>query len=260
MKPNLNRLPKRPHAAESVFDGLASSYAIFNENPMVISFRTQVHQVISRFVPAESRILDLGCGPGSDFDFWASRQDRVVAIDASAKMIQLANSHNPKHADITVKHATLSLFKSERRFDAILMNFGVWNALGNSEEVHRQLKSLLAPEGIIIAVVMPPLHLAALFEDVLRLRLRHAKSRILERYSTTSSGWKFRYLSAPDFVQEWSILDQQSLGPLLPSPDQLGRIPLARSWLRLMEKVDRWFGAQSQLIGGDHIIFVLQAK
>jgi ubiquinone/menaquinone biosynthesis C-methylase UbiE len=52
---------------QQAFDGVAAGYDRSNAaNPLLCAMRKRVRRTIAEYVPAGSRILDLGCGPGTD--------------------------------------------------------------------------------------------------------------------------------------------------------------------------------------------------
>lgn len=244
-------------ATADEFDRLSHEYGQFNENVLTRSFRKRIYRIIDRHVKPGSRVLDLGCGPGSDFDFWAQRGDRVVAVDISPQMLRVARQQIPDGAQIELVQSSLDALEVESGFDLVMLNFGVWNALGSRADVHRQVSSLLNTGGVVIAVVMPRLHLWALAERCLRWQWNAALLRLSRGLGVTSSGWSFAYLGASHFKRHWHIRYGHALGPLLPSPDQVDRMRVARVWSRTIGPLDSMV-SRLYFLGGDHLVFVME--
>ncbi|MCB1045534.1 MAG: class I SAM-dependent methyltransferase [Acidobacteria bacterium] len=241
--------------AASVFDRLSQSYDRFNENPQVRRFRDAIYKMIDPWLSPDASVLDFGCGPGSDFPFWLDRGLSVDAYDISPQMVDVAKSKLPVDCKINVRLGSLD--ELEGPYDVILANFGVWNALPSDLDVHQQMRQHLNPGGVLIVVVMPPLHLMSAFSQLLSGDWSALWRRLHHREAVTSDGWLFSYVSRSSFAPSWQVIDSRSLGPLLSTPAQSERFLMARFWNALIRPLDRlvsrvcWFG-------GDHLVLVLK--
>ena len=73
---------------QEAFDRVADGYDRSNrDNPILCAMRARVHRTVAAFAPAGGRLLDLGCGPGSDAVDLALKGYRVTAIDWSPAMV-----------------------------------------------------------------------------------------------------------------------------------------------------------------------------
>jgi len=57
-----------------------------------------VHSLLLRFLPEKVSVLEIGCGSGRDAGFLMAKGYDVTAIEASPKMLQVAQSLHPELA------------------------------------------------------------------------------------------------------------------------------------------------------------------
>ena len=106
------------------------------ENPHLLAFIDDL--------PAGSKILDLGCGPGLMAHTMAKAGHIVTASDAVAEMIALV----PSHPNLTPIHADFDTPLRENSFDGIWASFSLLHA--PREDLPRHLSALntaLRPDG-----------------------------------------------------------------------------------------------------------------
>src|SRR4051794_22475591 len=76
---------------QRAFDGVAVGYDRANAaNPGLCQMRRRALATLLRHVPTGARVLDLGCGPGTDEPALAAAGYRVTAIDWSPAMVAAA--------------------------------------------------------------------------------------------------------------------------------------------------------------------------
>jgi SAM-dependent methyltransferase len=147
---------------QRAFDGVAAGYHRSNAgNRLLCAMRARVHQTIAAQVPAGSRLLDLGCGPGSDAVNLGLQGYRVTAIDWSPAMVEEAR-RRVAEADagdcVEVQHLGIHelhrLEPAAARFDAIYSNFGPLNCVEDIEGAAQTIANRLAPGGLLIASVI----------------------------------------------------------------------------------------------------------
>jgi 2-polyprenyl-3-methyl-5-hydroxy-6-metoxy-1,4-benzoquinol methylase len=150
-----------PMTIPKTFDAYADVYEEkFNRNPLGIYQRGRVQAEIAPYLSPEKRVLDAGCGPGSDFVFYQSLNLTIDALDISPRMTELARGKAQRlKLNARAFNTSLEDFQADRLYDAILLNFGVINLFGNLSPILRKLKSMLTAEGILVVVSMPPFHL-----------------------------------------------------------------------------------------------------
>ena len=75
------------------FDGVAATYDRSNAaNPLLCAMRDRTRAALQQAAGPSGRVLDLGCGPGTDVVHFAARGYHVTAIDWSPAMVQEARS------------------------------------------------------------------------------------------------------------------------------------------------------------------------
>lgn len=96
-------------------------------------------------LPAESDLLDLGCGPGRSAALMAAEGHHVTATDASAEMIALAQ----KQAGVQARQESFDDLTSTAIYDGVWANFSLLHA--ERPDLLRHLGAIakaLKPKGI----------------------------------------------------------------------------------------------------------------
>lgn len=118
--------------------------------------------VMEKYIPRNSKILDVGCWTGQLYTALANRRYQYTGIDISKEAISLAK-RKYKDAVWKVSDATRLPF-SNAKFDAVVM-FEVLEHLGDKEEMCiSELKRVLKKGGILI-LSTPAHNLLSLFSD-----------------------------------------------------------------------------------------------
>ncbi len=246
---------------KQTFDAYAVEYEEkFNRNPLGRYQRERVHQVIAPYLQNCRRILDVGCGPGSDFEFFRKFDLVVEALDISEKMIGIAKERAALLGlPVRLHCRDFRQFQTDCRYDLILLDFGVVNVFDDLALVCRKIKALLAPGGAAVIVSMPPLHLFSALENLLCFQLRKLWRRLFGRVAELPNGLKIYYYREPDLARYFSVTARIPLGPLLPTPDQYARWRAARWYARQMMTIDQKLaGRLPDALGGDHVCYVLK--
>lgn len=144
----------------AAFDGIATEYHQSNvDNPILAAMRRRALATLTRWVAPGARLLDLGCGPGTDHPALMAAGFRVTGIDASPDMVReavrRASTLDP------ARRPVIALAPIERlreldggRFDAAFSNFGPLNCVPDLRDVASQLHEALVPGGILVASVI----------------------------------------------------------------------------------------------------------
>jgi SAM-dependent methyltransferase len=143
------------------FDGLAADYDVtFTGTPVGSALRALVWARIDAVLQRSWRVLDLGCGTGADAVRLASRGVEVVALDASANMLTVAQ----QKADAAgcrerIEFHVLSLealgsLPQQRPFDGVLSNFGALNCVQNLPALIREVATRLEPGAGLVWVLL----------------------------------------------------------------------------------------------------------
>lgn len=142
------------------FDGVAREYHTSNEeNRILRHMRRRAVATLRRYVPAGSRLLDLGCGPGTDHPEMVRAGYSVTAIDASPAMAHEAAERAASMRE--TDRSTVLCHPIERvqelslePFDAAFSNFGPLNCVHDLPDVARQIYEVLKPGGVLAASVI----------------------------------------------------------------------------------------------------------
>ena len=179
--------------SEQIFDLYSKNYdEKFNSNPVAIYQRQSVHETLEPLLTNANSVLDVGCGPGSDFEYYKKFDAKITAIDISPKMVKLAQDKADSiqlHTEIY--NSSLELFETEKTFDVILLNFGVINVFKKIEETLNKLASLSTPTGKIVIVSMPPFHMLSILEHVFRFQFKKLNHRLFTKKTTLENKFEF---------------------------------------------------------------------
>ncbi|NLX99073.1 MAG: class I SAM-dependent methyltransferase [Rhodopirellula sp.] len=107
-------------------------------------------QHLSRYIPKEGRMLDVGCGVGSvDYEFARSRPDlHIHGIDIAAKSIELANRYNRLP---NTRYTCQPLESVAGRYDCVLfMDVFHHVAPANRDSLLQAASRLLNPQGYVL--------------------------------------------------------------------------------------------------------------
>jgi ubiquinone/menaquinone biosynthesis C-methylase UbiE len=139
------------------FDRVAASYDdLFTRTVIGQAQRKQVWKRLLQVFAAGDRVLELNCGTGEDAAFLAARGRRILACDASAEMIKVANNRAKREGrggDIVFQHLSnedLRLLFRKQPFDGAYSNFSGLNCLSDLRPVARELASLVRPGGHLL--------------------------------------------------------------------------------------------------------------
>ena len=152
---------------ETPFDVMAETYDLdFTWSKIGALQRGKVRELILPFFEKGKKnatILEMNCGTGEDAVWLASMGHRVVATDASEKMIEKTFEKKYRFGlrdnNLEIEQCSLQdlgVRYQGRKFDFIFSNFGGINCIRREEvnELAAKLSGLLAPGGRIALVVM----------------------------------------------------------------------------------------------------------
>jgi len=145
----------------NAFDGLAHEYdAEFTVTSLGSVLRAMVWDRYESCFAGRERLLEIGCGTGEDAIHLARRGHRVVATDASAQMVHLAQA-KAERAGVTdrIRFLCLPMENLARElageaFDGTYSNFGAVNCTSQLGESIQGLAALLKPRAPLVWVVM----------------------------------------------------------------------------------------------------------
>jgi len=254
--------------AGEAFDRVAASYdELFTRTIIGQAQRKQVWKRLLRaFAPGE-RILEMNCGTGEDAIFLATRGRSVVACDASAEMIKVADTRvPPKAKDVSVVFRQLSnedlrLLSRGELFDGAYSNFSGLNCLSDLQPVARELASLVRPGGHVLICLWSRVCMGEIVWYLLHGETSKAFRRFSGKSQAKVGGLTIR-VSYPAvgevqraFAPWFELADRRAIGLFVPPS-------YVESWARkhsatlgYLEKVDEAF-AQFPVLRdlGDHVL------
>lgn len=156
--------PKRPApiANGAPFDALAADYDRKEiENPIRQLMRSRSLSALERAFPSRARLLDVGCGTGSEAIWLAQRGCRVMGVDASPAMLEvLCRRAAAANIDISTRVMkagdlmTLADELGDGSFDGAYSSFGALNTEPSLDRSLAALSRLVRPGGTIVLSVM----------------------------------------------------------------------------------------------------------
>jgi SAM-dependent methyltransferase len=260
---------------QRAFDGVAAGYDRSNtENRTLSAMRARVHRTVDAVVPAGSRILDLGCGPGSDAAHLALRGYRVTAIDWSPAMVDEARAR--AHAaglggQVDVQHVGIHeldrLKRADAPFDAAYSNFGPLNCVVDLPAAAVSIADRLRPGGLLVASVIGricPWEIALYLSrgEVSRAIIRWRRGLVAVPLEGRTV-WT-RYFTPREFERIFTAagmtrVSLRALGLFAPPPYLqafAGRRPrLVSALQRVDDRVCAWPGLRNW---GDHFLIVMR--
>jgi SAM-dependent methyltransferase len=267
--------PAFPELLETqrAFDGVAAFYDRTNkENPILCEMRRRTLAAVARHVPRGGRVLDLGCGPGTDDTMLARAGFAVTAIDSAPEMVaearrQVRRAGLEDRVDVQeVGIHELRRLPTER-YDAALSNFGPLNCVPNLEDVAAHLAERLSPGGVLVASVIGrfcPWEIVrqAVRRDWSRLRIRFTKGAVPVPLNGNTI-WT-RYYTPREFEHPFGRagfgrVSLRALGSLVPPP-YMDAFAARHSRLvgvlqRVEDRTAHWPGMRAC---GDHFLIVLR--
>jgi SAM-dependent methyltransferase len=258
---------------QRAFDGVAPDYDRSNtDNPTLCAMRSRTIAAIALHAPAGGRILDLGCGPGTDEDTLADAGYQVTAIDWSPAMVEETRKRIARRGlqeRVDVHH--LGIHELDRlppgMFDVVCSNFGPLNCVPDLARAARLIADRVRPGGMLIASVIGrvcPWEIAvhAWRRDWTRMRVRFARAPVAVPLNGRTV-WTTYYTPA-DFERPFASagftrISLGALGLFVPPPymDAFSRrhASLIATLQRLEDRVGGYPGIRAW---GDHFLIVMR--
>lgn len=167
------------------FDTLAPRYdALVERNPIHQTMRLRSLAWLDQAFAAGMRVVEVGCGTGTEALHLARRGVRIIATDVSRAMVELAETRAKAeglHDSIEFIHcpaARLADVLGDARCDGAYASFGALNCEPDLGGAVHAIARVLAPEASFILSVMSRPCLPEMALRVGRLRVRGAFRRL----------------------------------------------------------------------------------
>jgi len=99
-----------------------------------------LHEILHRYCPSNAKILDLACGTGVLAEKLSLEGYRVMGIDISPQMIQVAKSRANYNTSFEV-HNMID-YQPDSRFDLVICTFDALNYLSSLTEVKKVIQNV----------------------------------------------------------------------------------------------------------------------
>ncbi len=126
-------------------DKIGETYSMYDKDAKVNSYRSKT---ILSFCQGKD-ILELGCADGLVTEVLFQKYPNIIAVDASAELIEKAKKRAPK---VEYHVSLFEDFKPNKQFDTIILGHVLEHVL-NPIEILKIVKNWLKPKGIIIITV-----------------------------------------------------------------------------------------------------------
>jgi SAM-dependent methyltransferase len=257
---------------EAAFDQVAASYHQDNEdNVLLKAMRARVIATVLRHVPSGGRLLDLGCGPGTDVAVLARAGYQVTGVDRSPAMIREATMRAGTLAHASVRQLGIEDLGAlaPETFQAALSNFGPLNCVPNLASAAPAIADRLESGGYLVASVIGrvcPWELALYVGRGQFGRAGIRRSR--QPAAVPLSGHRVwtQYYSPREFAvifgaAGFEVVERRALGLFTPPPYMngfAGRHPGVISALQAVEDVAGAWPLIREW--GDHFLIVLRKR
>ncbi|MEZ5294284.1 MAG: class I SAM-dependent methyltransferase [Vicinamibacterales bacterium] len=149
-------------AAVRAFDLVADDYDRLADGALFLAQRARARAALVEWLPARSRVLEIGCGTGLDAVFLAEAGMDVVACDPSSEMQRLTAGRalragvvdRVRVLDCGLEGLPAFLDALGAEFDAIVSNFGALNCVASLDALGVVAAGHLRPGGAALLTVM----------------------------------------------------------------------------------------------------------
>jgi SAM-dependent methyltransferase len=260
---------------QTAFDSVAADYDRSNQdNPALVGMRRRSLARLRQHGMPGARVLDLGCGPGTDAEVLGRAGYHVTAIDWSPAMVRetearVARAHLTDV--VTVRHLgiqDLARLESDS-FDLALSNFGPLNCVPDLREAARLVAARLRPGGVLVASVIGricPWEIAVFGArgDWRRLAVRFARSHVPVPLNGHTV-WT-RYYSPTAFARVFEAagferLSLEALGLFAPPPYLLAFAARHPRTVARLQRADEYLGRLPGFCRlGDHFLIAMRNR
>ncbi len=231
----------------TAFDALAPTYdQDFTASPIAAYLRSRTQERLAQYFHAGDRALELGCGTGEDALWLARRGVRVLATDASAGMVEVAQAKTASEPRVTIERMDLRALPAlDAQFDGVYANFGVLNCLDDWRPLSAWLAARVRRGGAAAFCVMSPFCLWEIAWHGLHGEWGVALRRLRgsARFEMGGESLDIHYPTirrlTRDFAPHFRRAFVMPLGVALPPTDAYGAVERRPGWLRRLMAVER---------------------
>ena len=142
------------------FDSVAAEYDGSNRrNVLLEMMRARSLRMLTEHAPPHGHVLDLGCGPGTDFEELLARGHTITALENSPRMASQARARaialgaTDRVEVVRLAIEDLALL-APTKFDAAYSSFGPLNCVTGLGHVATALAGRIRPGGALVASVL----------------------------------------------------------------------------------------------------------
>ncbi len=251
------------------FDAIADTYdQVFTDSLVGKTQRAQVWGEMDNLFGPGQRILEINCGTGADALHLAQRGVKVVACDASARMVAVARQRLSQAGlldfvafrDLPIER--IDLIQDQGPFDGLVSNFAGLNCVTDLNTVAIQLAALLRPGAKALLCLFGRWCLWEMLWYAAQADLGKAFRRERRNLVTTTVG-PVRYHTVEEVKRQWAphfrLIGWQGVGVVVP-PSYLE--PWAQRCPRLFQTLattDSWLRrVRLARAFGDHILLTFE--
>ncbi|MCU0369911.1 MAG: methyltransferase domain-containing protein [Bacteroidales bacterium] len=161
-------------------------------NPLLGRIRDDFRRITVHY--PFSRALEIGCGPGFDVAWFASRYpDReITGVDISENMVSLAqkriNAQNLANAKVFQADERSLLTKfGKGSFDLVFVYFGALNTVADLPAAAGQIRELLQPGGHAVLTFVNKWYWREMFVQIMKFNFRLAFARLKKEWGGYST-------------------------------------------------------------------------
>jgi SAM-dependent methyltransferase len=263
-------------AVSAAFDAIAARYdETFTSSMIGQAQRAAVWCELATTFRAGERVLEIGCGTGTDACFLAERGVQVVACDASSEMIQML-TRRVEHTGLeslvqprVLGAENIASLQPHELFDGAFSNFGAINCVEDLGKLASDLAQCLKPGATALLCWMGPYCLWEQGWYLLQGRRDKAFRRLKrEGVQARIADGVFVHIHYPSvefltraFALAFRLKSVRGIGVAVPPSYLENWAHRHPNLLQICERVDSWLGrCPGTRLLGDHVLVRLQRE
>jgi SAM-dependent methyltransferase len=244
--------------------------ARYAENQILVRVRAAFRRAVERYPVAS--MLDLGCGPGTDLDYFARLYParRYVGVDVSPRMVEVARGKLAALPDLHVARgaaADLPELLGGERVDLVYSFFGPLNTEPDLPAAARALRAVIAPGGVLVLSFVSRIYLLDSAMHLLRGRPARAWARLADRWRGYSEATPLdARLYFPGQIRDtfaaagFGVERREGLSIVYPAWYRAHRFRADGRAVRALWLGDRLLNRTPLWCTGEHLLYALRAR